>query len=144
MVSDFVTWSLQGLFKNTEDTPVILDDDGPPPSQPSQDDFVEDKGKGRKKSKPRKRVQTVEETTVMDQDEGLDQKQAANYGPRLKSRISKKISSPRKKVKIVEDPVHETEREEHESEQLQATDEDPAVMEQDEGGQYSKFEEKNG
>ncbi|KAK1388110.1 hypothetical protein POM88_016288 [Heracleum sosnowskyi] len=41
---------LRGLFKNTEDTPIVLDDTGPDASQPSQEEVD---GKGKCKVKPK-------------------------------------------------------------------------------------------
>ena len=58
---------LQGLFKNTADNPVVLDDSGPAGSQPSQEEVVHDQGKTEttekkgKKAVPRKKVTKPEE-----------------------------------------------------------------------------------
>ncbi|WOH05065.1 hypothetical protein DCAR_0624477 [Daucus carota subsp. sativus] len=58
---------LRGLFKNTADNPVVLDDSGPAGSQPSQEEVVHDQGKTEttekkgKKAVPRKKVTKPEE-----------------------------------------------------------------------------------
>ncbi|KAK1384831.1 hypothetical protein POM88_022566 [Heracleum sosnowskyi] len=53
---------LRGLFKNTEDTPIVLDDTGPDASQPSQEE-VDGKGK----CKVEVQVDPVDDTEQHDQ-----------------------------------------------------------------------------